>query len=215
MKESTDSASRKALVDPLWMAMSLSRRRKYKASISLCESIVEENGPDVAALYLKTRCLTNQSYIDPELMEEEGIADMLMDENAVAAVPRPGTSLTKSKPVDQSVRPVSSSGRPLTGFSRPSSSLPAGMRRMDTALKPGSSRPSTTLGRQVRMATASLQVAGNAIDTKRLNMQSIARRPPLALAIIDQLIYVDVDPRRALELGAECTKAAAYTDWLG
>lgn len=80
--------------------------------------------------------------------EEEGLAESLLDENAIASVPResnrhnrerghplplcvvswttscsgPGTSLrvaTRGSGTSQGVRPLSQSGRPLSGFLRP------------------------------------------------------------------------------------------------
>ena len=48
-----------------------------------------------AAWTLKTRALTEQVYVDEIEVDEEGIAEMLMDDNAIAQVARPGTSLNK------------------------------------------------------------------------------------------------------------------------
>lgn len=72
------------------------------------------------------RCLTNQVYYDDVEGDEEGIAEILMDDNAIQSSPRPGTSL---KSADNSVyssqssgplaRPLTQSGRPLTGMLRP------------------------------------------------------------------------------------------------
>lgn len=39
------------------------------------------------------KTLTEQVYVDDIEAEEEGIADALMDDNTIAQVPRPGTSL--------------------------------------------------------------------------------------------------------------------------
>ena len=78
-------------------------------------------------------------------MEEEGIAELFMEDNAIADVasrcskwvclfddlyrllylhPGPGTSLRKppgtaSHGISQGIRPLSQSGRPLSGFVRP------------------------------------------------------------------------------------------------
>jgi len=46
-----------------------------------------------AAWMLKMRALTEQLYVDEVDIDEEGIAETLMDSNAIANVPRPGTSL--------------------------------------------------------------------------------------------------------------------------
>ena len=48
-----------------------------------------------AVWYLKTRALTMMHWVDDTDFEEEGVADMLLDENATAALPRPGTSLSR------------------------------------------------------------------------------------------------------------------------
>jgi len=42
---------------------------------------------------LKMRALTEQLYVDEVDIDEEGIAETLMDSNAIANVPKPGTSL--------------------------------------------------------------------------------------------------------------------------
>ncbi len=83
-----------------------------------------------AVWLMKVRALTGKNEVDDTAdVEEEGVADLLMDENAMAKAPRPGTSLrpqTGSKSgaaaaggLSASVRPMSSSGRPLSGFARP------------------------------------------------------------------------------------------------
>ena len=46
-----------------------------------------------AAWTLKTRALTAQVYVDEVDWDEEGIAEMIMDDNVIAQVARPGTSL--------------------------------------------------------------------------------------------------------------------------
>ena len=42
---------------------------------------------------MKTRALTEQVYVDEVDVDEEGLAEMLMDDNSIAQVSRPGTSL--------------------------------------------------------------------------------------------------------------------------
>lgn len=145
---------------------------------------------------------------------------------------RPGTSLstpqTSSKgsgSYDQGVRPVSQSGRPMTGFTRPSSSRPvtgsntsirdalasSNNRRVGT----GMSRPMTTLGREVRLGTASLSSSssGSLVDVDRLNIKKYAQRPGMGMALVDYLLYVEHNTRKALELCAEATQANDFKDW--
>ena len=116
-------------MDPVFFALSRMRRRKFQECIDVCTHVLNYNPRDLAVWSIKTRALAMLSYIDDTEMEEEGIAELLMDDNATAAAPRPGTSFSKpmsrggtSSGPDQSVRPVSSSGRPLTGFARPGTS---------------------------------------------------------------------------------------------
>jgi hypothetical protein len=48
-----------------------------------------------AVWYLKCRALTLKNWIDDTEIEEEGIADALLDEHQTAQVARPGTSLAR------------------------------------------------------------------------------------------------------------------------
>jgi len=53
------------------------------------------------------RALTEQLYIDEVDVDEEGIAETLMDDNAIANISRPGTSLKRP--------PVTGAGAPSLG----------------------------------------------------------------------------------------------------
>ena len=44
---------------------------------------------------LKCKALTKKAYIDDLEIDEEGVADILMDDNAINNAPRPGTSFTR------------------------------------------------------------------------------------------------------------------------
>ncbi|CAK4071388.1 unnamed protein product [Aphanomyces euteiches] len=80
----------------------------------------------------------------------------------------------------------------------------------------GTSRPPTSLGRQVRLGTASMQSRDNGgmfINPDRLDMKRYASRPPIAKVLVDYLLYHDHNPKKALELAAEATVAADYKDW--
>jgi tetratricopeptide repeat protein 8 len=183
-------------MDPLWLACSRYRRRRFDDCLTGCDALLQENSRDSAALLLKTKALTSQAYYDDTELEEEGVAELLLDDNATAAMPRPGTSINRPSMSrqgggpDQSVRPVSSSGRPLTGFVAPGLSRPLSQQMtVETAFKgsrPGSSRPATTLGREVRLATASLaaEPSGRSIDTNRLNLARLAMYDSLASALV-------------------------------
>jgi tetratricopeptide repeat protein 8 len=175
---------------------------------------------------VKCKAVIQQNYIDDIELDEEGVAEMLMDENAVASMPRPGTSLnvpqtsSKSGSYDQGMRPVTQSGRPVTGFSRPSSSRPmSGITNVRDALqsgrRTGSARPMTTLGREVRLGTASLasSTTGALVDVEKLNVKKYAQRNGLAMVLTDYLLYVEHNTRKALELCAEATKENDFKNW--
>lgn len=51
-------------MDPLFMAMSYFRRRKYEKCAELCSGVLEKNPYDQAAWSLKMKALTEQVYID-------------------------------------------------------------------------------------------------------------------------------------------------------
>lgn len=212
-------------IDPMFYALSKYRRRKFDECITICTELLEVNPLDQAVWFLKTRALTAKSWIDDTELEEEGVAEVLLDEHGITEAPRPGTSLNNpNRPttgVDQSIRPVSASGRPITGFLRPGTSSHGSASRGNTvdgafrSNRPGTSRPMTSLGRQVRLGTASMRSdpGGVFINVDRLDMNKYARRPTLAKALCDYLIYHEHNPRKAMELAAKATQVCEFKDW--
>ena len=231
----TESVAVPPGMDPVFYAMNRLRRGAHAEATTICSSLLEQNPRDVAVFFLKTRALAAASYVDDTEMEEEGVGDLLMDDNAMAAAPRPGTSLARPAAdrggagggVDAAIRPVSSSGRPMTGFARPGSAAArpgtgaaVTMEQALSGTRPGTSRPMTMLGRQVRLGTASMATAmgdgmgpGTFIDVDRLDLKRYAARPPLAKALCDFLLRVEHNPKKALELAAAATVVAGFTDW--
>ncbi|KAK3248663.1 hypothetical protein CYMTET_41875, partial [Cymbomonas tetramitiformis] len=156
----------------------------------------------------------------------QGVAEVLLDDNAISQMPRPGTSL--SRPLTQSagqpnagVRPVTSSGRPLTGFARPgtNSGRPGtGSQGVEGAFasgRPGTSRPVTSSGRFVRLGTASMlsEPGGPFINVDKLDLRKYAARPALARVLCDYILYHDHNPKKSVELCALATVQAEYQDW--
>lgn len=215
------------MIDPVWLAKSKLKRRHFDECIDICTKLLAENPLDQAVWFLKCRALTEKNWVDDTEMEEEGVAEMLLDDNAMASAPRPGTSLarpatTAARPgtgADQSVRPMTGAGM-ITGFARPGtqSRLGTGQASLDQAFKgqrPGTSRPMTTMGRQVRLGTASMrsEPGGVFINADALDMRKYGKRPTIAKALCDYLLYVEHNPKKALELASEATRAAEFKDW--
>ncbi|CAE7934137.1 Ttc8, partial [Symbiodinium sp. KB8] len=228
MEERQDSVGVADKVDPIYLALSRFRRRRFDDSANICTEVLEQNPYDQAVWFLKCRSLTEKAYVEDLDMEEEGVADMLLDENSTSSAPRPGTSF-KARPTtssqgggpDQSVRPMTNSGRPITGFMRPgtqSSRPTSGQVSVDQAFKgsrPGTSRPVTSLGRRVRLGTASMRSmpGGPFINVDMLDLAKYAKRPAIAKALCDYLLYQEHNPRKAMELAANATVEAEFSDW--
>lgn len=78
-------------LDPLFHATAKFRRRDFDACIAICDTLLAQNAYDQAVWFLKCRALTEKAYIDDTDMEEEGVGEVLLDDNATAQAPRPGT----------------------------------------------------------------------------------------------------------------------------
>uniref|UniRef100_A0A803W1L6 Tetratricopeptide repeat domain 8 n=1 Tax=Ficedula albicollis TaxID=59894 RepID=A0A803W1L6_FICAL len=177
-----------------------------------------------AAWSLKTRALTEMVYVDEIDMDQEGIAEMILDENAVAQVARPGTSLKlpgtgQGGGPSPAVRPVTQSGRPITGFVRPStqggrpSTMEQAIRTPRTAL---TARPITSAsGGYIRPGTASMLTNpdGPFINLSRLNLTKYAQKPKLAKALFEYIFHHENDIKNALDLAALATEHAQFKDW--
>lgn len=205
----------------MFRALYLFRKRNFEDCIDVCTSLLEKNPYDQAAWCLKMRALTQQVYVDDLEADEEGIAEILMDENSIAQVARPGTSLkTPGKPqgTSQAFRPVTQSGRPLSGVVRPGtqSGRPGTMEqaiRTRTAL---TARPITSSsGRFVRLGTASMisQPDGPFINLARLNVAKYAAIPNVAKPLFDYIYYHENDIRQALDFAAQATQTCQFKDW--
>jgi tetratricopeptide repeat protein 8 len=126
-------------LDPLFAAQAAFRRRDFDRCLSLCTALLAASPFDQAVWLLKCRALTARGFVDDVEVDDEGIAEVLLDDNAVAQAPRPGTSLRRPgtsaagggasssaqsarSALDAAVRPMTASGRPVTGFARPGTS---------------------------------------------------------------------------------------------
>lgn len=85
-------------MDPFYNALSLFRRRKFDRCTEVCTDILEKQPLDQAAWCLKMRALTQRIHIDD--LEDEGTVgeEDFLDDHAMAAAPRPGTSMKTTIP---------------------------------------------------------------------------------------------------------------------
>ncbi|XP_059770781.1 tetratricopeptide repeat protein 8 isoform X2 [Balaenoptera ricei] len=163
-------------------------------------------------------------YVDEIDIDQEGIAEMILDENAIAQVPRPGTSLklpgtNQTGGPSPAVRPITQAGRPITGFLRPStqSGRPGTMEQaIRTPRTAYTARPITSSsGRFVRLGTASMLTSpdGPFINLSRLNLTKYAQKPKLAKALFEYIFHHENDVKTALDLAALSTEHSQYKDW--
>lgn len=215
----------RSVMDPLFIALSLYRRRKFEASAAICSEQLAKNAFDQAFWALKMQCLTRQIYVDDIEADEEGIAESVLSDEVIADVARPGTSLktagmTRITTTSQAVRPVTQSGRPITGVIRPGTQ--GGSESMEAALMAPrtakTSRPMTSSsGRFVRLGTASMLSSGTDegpfINIARLNIPKYAKNPCLARPLFEYILFHENDVRVALDLAAQTTQASNFNDW--
>ncbi|KAM9788103.1 tetratricopeptide repeat protein 8 isoform 1-T1 [Syngnathus typhle] len=218
-------------MDPLFLACSYFRRRKLQQCSEICSKILQDSPYDQdsvsvseAAWSLKTRALTEMVYIDEIDVDQEGIAEMMLDENAIAQVARPGTSLrlpgtSHGGGPTPAVRPMTQSGRPVTGFVRPNtqSGRPG---TMEQAIKmprtASTARPVTSAsGRFIRLGTASMLTnpEGPFINLSRLNLAKYSQKPNLSRTLFEYIFHHENDVKNALDLAAQATEQAQFKDW--
>nr|XP_060476487.1 tetratricopeptide repeat protein 8 isoform X2 [Panthera onca] len=205
-------------MEPLLLAWSYFRRRKFQLCADLCTQMLEKSPYDQAAWILKARALTEMVYVDEIDVDQEGIAEMMLDENAIAQVPRPGTSLklpgtNQTGGPSPAIRPVTQAGRPITGFLRPStqSGRPGTMEQaIRTPRTAYTARPVTsTTGRFVRLGTASMLTSpdGPFINLSRLNLTKYAQKPKLAKALFEYIFHHENDVKTEMN---NISSAAEY-----
>ncbi|XP_039507018.1 tetratricopeptide repeat protein 8 isoform X1 [Pimephales promelas] len=191
-------------MDPLFLAWSCCRRRQLQRSADICSKILSESPFDQAAWSLKTRALTEMVFVDEVEVDQEGIAEMMLDESSIAQVARPGTSLrllgtSQGGAPTPAVRPMTQSGRPITGFVRPST-LTGRPETMEQAIRTprtaSSARPATSAsGRLVRLGTASMLTHpdGPFINLSRINLAKYAKRPNMAKTLFEYIFHHEND----------------------
>lgn len=84
---------------------------------------------------------------------------------------------------------------------------------LQSSRRSGTARPMTTLGREVRLGTASLSGTGALVDVEKLNVKKYASKTGIAMVLTDYLIYVEHNVRKALEICSEATKDNDFKSW--
>ena len=209
-------------LDPMFMALLKFRKKEFDKCCAYCDQILQKSPYDQGAWILKARALTEVVYVDEAEVDEDGIAEVLLDDNAMSKVSRPGTSFNApatSNVISKGVRPTSQSGRPITGFARPGteSGRPGTVEQaLKTARTARSARPvSTTSGRYVRLGTASMMASpdGPFINIARLNFNKYGADQNLAKTLFMYIYYHENDVKNAVELAAVATQSCNYGDW--
>ncbi|EEC08732.1 hypothetical protein IscW_ISCW006012 [Ixodes scapularis] len=99
--------------EPFQRALSLYRRRRFAECADACQLL-----PHIPqAHWLQLRALTQQAWLDELELDDEPLAQTLLDDHALAQTARPGTSLRAPGPT-ASARPLTREGRPVTGVRR-------------------------------------------------------------------------------------------------
>ncbi|GLE06635.1 hypothetical protein PINS_up016029 [Pythium insidiosum] len=216
-------------VDPFYMALLRARQRRFTECIDIWHRDLGAE-PLRSAWVTKTKALTQETYIDDSELEEDGAADLLLDDNVMASMPRPGTSLNRPNTrAGTSAGGRSGSAPPCRRRADRSVDSPGLARALDQGLaacrwdralqgKPtwhvspsDDTRPSSSTGHSVHAVG---RTTGVFIDVNRLDLKRYAARPAIAKVLVDYLLYHEHNPRKALELAAEATVAADYKDWV-
>lgn len=206
-------------MDNFTLAFSRFKRNKFDDCIRLCDVILMKNESDLATQILKTHAIRRKNYVDDLEIDGETIGDKILDEYKISNKPNPGTSLQRpdSRYINQGIRPMSSSGRPLTGYVRPETRSNNNETDKNSQLKrlTTGNRIMTSNGRNVRVATASLQSLNSTLNLNisDINPKSIVKKKSLSRAVIDFLYYVDSNFKKCLEICSEGTIYSNYQDW--
>ena len=194
-------------LDPLYSSLLSFRSRRPVPSLP-----VSSSGTDLSLLVLSLRSVIQQSYTDDWEMEDLGISDLVMAETTMdMSTGRVGTSVG-----NRGMVPMTAAGRPVSGYVRPGTQ--GKVKNMAEAFegqRPGTMRPVSVQGRYARIGTASMLAGGKEklVNAEAINVKKIVKKPAFAKAVCDYLLYVEHNPKKALELAIEATQAANFKDW--
>lgn len=193
-------------MDPLYLALSYYRQRKFSQCTQVCTEILAADGqPNQPAWVLKLRALTQQvAFDDIDVMENLADSSTASDAQWTKTA-RPGTSLANK---DNST--ASTTGRRAVGgqqqttamrpLTRPVSGVvrlnrTSGLGSKDTATGTGTTRGGQTGRLLSRLGTASLPESQTFVNVARLNLAQYAGLPQLAKPLFEYLYFVLGDVR--------------------
>ena len=200
------------------LALSRYNRNRFDGCIQLCDELLKKNPNDLATQLLKIHAIRRKNYVDHLECDEETLGEMILDDHSIASVPRPGTSL-RAITTNNSIKPSGNNGRPISGVVRPGTNSRIGTSsgniiRQQTG-RVGTSRATTSGGRYLRIATASLQSLNSnfSLDTRDINPKTLVLKKSLAKAVADYLFFVEKNFKLLLEISSEATVVSNYNDW--
>ncbi|KAJ8932563.1 hypothetical protein NQ318_023096, partial [Aromia moschata] len=199
-------------MDPMYLALSLIRRRRYDKCVEVCTGILDKEPLDQAAWCLKMRALTQRVYVD-DLESEELPEDDFLEDNAIASAPRPGTSMkVTGQPKTGALTPRTATGRPISGVARPGTQARPGS-ALDRA-RTACTRTAQS-ARVIRLGTAAMlsRKDGPFIQVSRLNLAKYANDPTLSKPLFEYLFYHEGDVRTAMDLAVQATQLREFKDW--
>ncbi|CAN8000178.1 unnamed protein product, partial [Ixodes hexagonus] len=187
--------------EPFQRALSLYRRRRFAECADACQLL-----PHIPqAHWLQLRALTQQAWLDELELDDEPLAQTLLDDHALAQTARPGTSLRAPGPgPTASARPLTREGRPVTGMRRrPQSRATTSGMGIERVLRTAAGGARTA---RVPTTARPASSAGPLLDLSRLarDAGSWASQPACVSKQLFRYLYHERgDVRQALDLASQ------------
>ncbi len=173
---------------------------------------------------MKCKAVVKENFIDDLELDDENVGEIFLDENAVVSARRsetPSAQGSISSTNRQIIKPISQSGRLSTGFTRPLTSCRpvSGAVKLEEVITANrgngavTSRPLTTMGRELRLGSASIIDADTSVGIDKLNVKKWAHRTGIAMILFEYMLYVEHNISKALEICAEASEACKFNDW--
>ena len=199
-------------MDPLYLALSSYRKRKFAICADICTEILQEDACQRAAWLLKMRALTQQVFYD-DLEIIEGLVDggnEAVEATLMTTTAKPGTSINKCPTTASTNRPRTQ-GRAISGVVRFNQLTTASNEATKTARIETASRLS-------RLGTASmLPHSRDFINVSRLNLPTYAAMKDTAKILFEYLYFVEGDMKKVINIWLShfIQKYFTFLRWIG